>query len=273
MKIVAVIPARYGSKRFAGKPLAELAGKPMVVHVYERAASSPILDAVLVATDDTRIAEAVIRANGRVVMTAKGHRSGTDRVAEAVAGMNLRQTDIVINIQADQPLFDPKCIEQVVSPLFLDDSLPMATLVHGITDDREIDNPNNVKAVLGEDGSAIYFSRSRIPFFRSNDVPKIYYKHLGIYAFRRHFLTTFAQLPEGKLEAAEKLEQLRVLENGFRIKAVETEFHSLGVDTPEQLAWVAQTLRGGLWPTPLRPSLGVMREAKRRLYGQEAIDY
>ncbi|MBF0496436.1 MAG: 3-deoxy-manno-octulosonate cytidylyltransferase [Deltaproteobacteria bacterium] len=244
MKIVAVIPARYGSHRFAGKPLADIAGKPMIVHVYERAASSAILDDLLVATDDERIAEAVTRTNGRAVMTAKTHRSGTDRIAEAVAGLNLDPMDIVINIQADQPLFDHRSIEQVIRPLTADVGLPMSTLIYRITDEQEINDPNNVKVVMAVDGSALYFSRSRIPYLRGCPGTIPFYKHLGIYAYRRHFLTTFVQLPEGQLESLEKLEQLRALENGFRIMAVQTEYDSPEVDTPEQLARVAEILNG-----------------------------
>ncbi len=242
--IVAIIPARYHSNRFEGKPLAEIRGKPMVQRVYERAASVELLSRVAVATDDERIADCVRSFGGEVVMTRSDHVSGTDRLAEAAELLNIGEQDVVVNIQGDQPLFDRQVVRQVAQPLIDDPALPMATLIYKIIRETEINDPNHVKTVFDRNGMALYFSRSPIPFQRNPDepVPPTYYKHLGFYAYRKGFLLTFVGLPEGEWERFEKLEQLRALEFGYRIKVVLTEHDSVEVDTPKDLQRVEELL-------------------------------
>jgi len=242
MKIVAIIPSRYGSKRFEGKPLMPILGKPMIQWVYERAKQAAILTDVVVATDDERIYRCVEGFGGRVLMTALSHKSGSDRAAEAAGKLDLQDNDIVINIQGDQPAFDPESLLGVVSPLKEDSGLVMSTLVYKITDPAEIKDPNSVKCVFDKDNIALYFSRSPIPYDREGVEPIHIFKHLGIYAFRKHFLDRFARLPQGRLEAIEKLEQLRAMEHGYRIKVVETRYDSKEVDTPEDIEKIEMTL-------------------------------
>lgn len=244
--VVAIIPARYHSNRFEGKPLAEIMGKPMVQRVYERAASVELLSRVAVATDDERIADCVRAFGGEVVMTRSDHVSGTDRLAEAAELLNIGEQDVVVNIQGDQPMFDRQVVRQVAQPLIDDPALPMATLIYKIIRETEINDPNHVKTVFDRNGMALYFSRSPIPFQRNPDepVPPTYYKHLGFYAYRKGFLLTFVGLPEGEWERFEKLEQLRALEFGYRIKVVLTEHDSVEVDTPKDLQRVEELLRG-----------------------------
>ncbi len=244
--VVAIIPARYHSNRFEGKPLAEIMGKPMVQRVYERAASVELLSRVAVATDDERIADCVRAFGGEVVMTRNDHVSGTDRLAEAAELLNIGEEDVVVNIQGDQPMFDRQVVRQVAQPLIDDPALPMATLIYKIIRETEINDPNHVKTVFDRNGMALYFSRSPIPFQRNPDepVPPTYYKHLGFYAYRKGFLLTFVGLPEGEWERFEKLEQLRALEFGYRIKVVLTEHDSVEVDTPRDLQRVEELLRG-----------------------------
>ena len=235
--VVGIIPARYQSNRFPGKPLAPILGKPMIRHVYERALAAPLLSRVAVATDDERIAECVRSFGGEVVMTRSDHVSGTDRLAEAATILDISEHDVVVNIQGDQPLFPVQVVEQVAMPLLDDPSLPMATLIYKIVRAEEIDDPNHVKTVFDQNGNAMYFSRSAIPFQRNPDdkVAPTYYKHLGFYAYRKGFLLTFVGLPEGEWERFEKLEQLRALEYGYTIRVVLTEHDSIEVDTPEDL--------------------------------------
>jgi len=244
-KVVAIIPARYGSNRFSGKPLAEIVGKPMIQHVYERARAVGLLSRVVVATDDLRIADCVRGFGGEVVMTRADHVSGTDRLAEAAEKMGVDEGDVVVNIQGDQPLFDPEVVAQVAQPLLDDLALPMATLIYQIIRPEEIHDPNHVKTVFDRHGMALYFSRSPIPFQRNPDepVPPTYYKHLGFYAYRKGFLLTFVGLPEGEWERFEKLEQLRALEFGYQIKVVLTRHDSIEVDTPEDLQRVEAMIR------------------------------
>ena len=243
-KVVAIIPARYHSKRFEGKPLALIKGKPMIQHVYERAMAAPILSRVAVATDDERIAECVRSFGGEAVMTSSEHASGTDRLAEAASIMDVPEQDVVVNIQGDQPLFPMEIVEQVASPLLNDPALPMSTLIYKIVRDEEINDPNHVKTVFDRNGMALYFSRASIPYQRDpdNPPPPTYYKHLGFYAYRKGFLLTFVSLPEGEWERFEKLEQLRALEYGYRIKVVLTEYDSVEVDTQEDLQRVEQMM-------------------------------
>jgi 3-deoxy-manno-octulosonate cytidylyltransferase (CMP-KDO synthetase) len=235
MKVVCIIPARYDSTRFPGKALADLCGKPMIQHVYERVLKANTVSYVAVATDDERILEAVQRFGGHAIMTSTMHKSGTDRIAEAVSKLDLSDTDIVVNIQGDQPLFEPSQIDEVVKPLLNDPTIPMATLIYKIVRKEEIPHPNAVKVVFDKDHFAIYFSRATIPYVRDKGSKASYYKHHGIYAYRRSFLETFTRLPEGVLEKREALEQLRAMEHGYRIKVVETLYDSVEIDTPQEL--------------------------------------
>ncbi len=241
-KVVAIIPARYHSNRFKGKPLAVICGKPMIQHVYERAQAAEILSRVAVATDDERIADCVRGFGGEVVMTSRDHVSGTDRLAEAASIMDIPEQDVVVNIQGDQPLFPSEIIGQVAQPLLDDPSLPMSTLIYKIVRKEEINDPNHVKTVFDRHGMALYFSRAPIPFQRNPEEPQAptYYKHLGFYAYRKGFLLSFVALPEGEWERFEKLEQLRALEYGYGIKVVLTEHDSIEVDTPADAERVAE---------------------------------
>jgi len=244
-KVVAIIPARYHSNRFEGKPIAPILGKPMIQHVYERAQSVDMLSKVVVATDDKRIADCVRSFGGEVVITSADHASGTDRLAEAATILNIPEQDVVVNIQGDQPLFPAAVIEQVADPLLEDPALPMSTLIYKIIRPEEINDPNHVKTVFDRNGRALYFSRSPIPFQMDPHevVVPTYYKHLGFYAYRKGFLLTFVGLPEGEWERFEKLEQLRALEYGYAIKVVLTEYDSVEVDTPQDLKRVEELLR------------------------------
>ncbi len=245
MNVICIIPSRYQSTRFAGKPLADLCGKPMIQHVYERVLRARSVSTVAVATDDERIAAAVRRFGGRAVMTSPKHRSGTDRIAEAVAALGAGENDVVVNVQGDQPLFEPSQIDEVAGPLIADPSLPMATLIYKIVREEEITHPHAVKVVFDHEWFALYFSRSTIPYVRGGGRDVSYYKHHGIYAYRRSFLTVFTRLPEGVLERLEALEQLRALEYGYRIKVVETRHDSVEVDTPDELERVREILMKG----------------------------
>lgn len=242
MKTYAFIPARYQSSRFPGKPLALIAGKPMIQRVYERADACPLLTDVFVATDHERILNCVKGFGGKVIMTGKSHCSGTDRIAEAAQIIGVEQQDIIINIQGDQPIFDPDIILQLVKPLEDDRDISMTTLKHRISKQSSVNNPNHVKVVTDNQGFALYFSRHPIPFFRDSESSGEHYKHLGFYGFRMGFLIRFTRLSAGALETAEKLEQLRALEHGFRIKVVETSFDSVEVDVPEDVERVEKIL-------------------------------
>ncbi len=241
-KVVAIIPARYHSNRFKGKPLAIICGKPMIQHVYERAQAASILSRVAVATDDERIADCVRGFGGEVVMTSSDHVSGTDRLAEAATLMDIPEQDVVVNIQGDQPLFPSEIIGQVAQPLLDDPALAMSTLIYKIIRKEEINDPNHVKTVFNRHGMALYFSRAPIPFQRNPEEPQAptYYKHLGFYAYRKGFLLSFVALPEGEWERFEKLEQLRALEYGYGIKVVLTPHDSVEVDTPADAERVAE---------------------------------
>ncbi len=234
--VVVVIPARYESTRLPGKPLVDIAGKPMIQHVYERAAQARGVDRVLVATDDDRIRDAVASFGGDVAMTSSAHATGTDRIAEAVGNLDI---SIVVNVQGDLPLLDPENVAVVVEPMVADSTLPMATLKTPIRDRAEIDKRNVVKVVTDSNGRALYFSRSPIPCWRdgfSGDVEA--HRHIGLYAYRREFLLDFARLAPTPLEQAENLEQLRALEHGYRIQVVEVAEAGAEVDTPGDLDMV-----------------------------------
>lgn len=243
MKIIAFIPSRYDSTRFPGKPLASIAGKPMVQRVCECSASCPDISEVYVTTDDERIFQRVIDFGGKAIITGKENPSGTDRIAEAVQKLDLKPDDLIVNIQGDQPIFHPDLITSMLEPLIEDSSIPMSTLKFRIVDEGEIENSNIVKVVTDNEGFALYFSRHPIPFYRDSKSEQTYYKHLGFYAYRVEFLNKFKLLPIGRLESAEKLEQLRALENGFRIKVVETTSDSIEVDTPEDIKKVEALIK------------------------------
>ena len=246
VKVIALIPARYASTRFPGKPLADLLGKPMIQHTYERVGRARGLTEVLVATDDVRIAEAVQGFGGQVVMTSADHLSGTDRIAEAVESLD---ADIIVNIQGDEPLITPEAVETVVQPLLDDSAIPMTTLAHRIHQLEDLLNPHMGKVVLDARGFAMYFSRSPLPFpgeapsDSSFLVNTPYYNTVGMYGYRRDFLLTFTALPPTPLEQTERLEQLRALEHGYRIKVMETSYAPLGVDIPEDLEKAAKRLK------------------------------
>jgi 3-deoxy-manno-octulosonate cytidylyltransferase (CMP-KDO synthetase) len=229
--VVAVIPARYQSSRLPGKPLLDIGGRPMIEHVYRRAAEADSVDAVVVATDDQRIADAVEAFGGIARLTRPTHRTGTDRIAEVAAEL---ACDIVVNVQGDEPLIDPAMITAVVAPLRADTSLVMTTARRRLTDPDEFRNPHIVKVVTDARGDALYFSRAPIPY-GADPAASPAYVHVGLYAFRRDFLLRYAALPQTPLEVAESLEQLRALEHGYRIRTVVTEHHSIGVDTPQDL--------------------------------------
>ncbi|MDX2150888.1 MAG: 3-deoxy-manno-octulosonate cytidylyltransferase [Bryobacteraceae bacterium] len=239
-RILGVIPARFASSRFPGKALSSLAGKPILQHVYERASAARYLTRLVVATDDERIERAARGFGAPVVMTRSDHLSGTDRAAEVAS---TDPSEIIVNIQGDEPLIDPAAIDAAVLGLLDDPNVPMGTLKKKIDDPAEVANPNVVKVVTNHAGEAIYFSRSPIPFARGGDQPHtrvVWYKHIGLYVYRRPLLLAYSDLPVGPLEQAEKLEQLRALENGYSIRVIETEYESLGVDTPEDLEKVSQ---------------------------------
>ncbi|MGL1932902.1 MAG: 3-deoxy-manno-octulosonate cytidylyltransferase [Desulfotalea sp.] len=247
-EVVAIIPARYESNRFRGKPLALIDGKPMIQHVVERALQVPVISKVYVATDDMRIADCVKGFGGEYVLTRDDHVSGSDRLAEAAEKLGLSENDVIVNIQGDQPLFEADIVASVVQPLLDEPDLPMSTLIYKIIRPEEIDDPNHVKTVFDVNNNALYFSRSTIPFQRNPEEGYIptYYKHLGFYAYRKGFLLTFVSLPEGEWERLEKLEQLRALENGYRIKVVVTEHDSIEVDTPDDLKRVEKYIQSSL---------------------------
>jgi 3-deoxy-manno-octulosonate cytidylyltransferase (CMP-KDO synthetase) len=236
-RILGVIPARFASSRFPGKALANLAGKPILQHVYERASQARYLSKLIIATDDERIAKAARSFRAQVQMTRPDHLSGTDRVAEVASSDHAQ---VIVNIQGDEPLIDPSAIDAAALALLDDPELPMATLKKRIEIASEVDNPNVVKVVSDLAGDAIYFSRCPIPYQRDGRQGDIvHYKHIGLYVYRREFLLAYSGLPVGPLEQAERLEQLRAIENGYRIRVVETEYESLGVDTPEDLERIA----------------------------------
>ena len=247
MKVLGIIPARFQSSRFPGKPLAMIDSKAMIQRVYEQA--SKAFDDVAVATDDDRIFQKVISFNGKAVMTSESHQSGTDRTAEAALTyqLNTKKTfDVVVNIQGDEPFIRPQQLQQLAAT-FEDPSVQIATLVKKIETEEELFNENAVKVVKNAQNGALYFSRFPIPFMRGADkkdwVKKhTYFKHIGVYAYRYSVLQEITKLPQSSLELSEKLEQNRWLENGYKIKVSETDFQSLAVDTPEDLEKIIATM-------------------------------
>ena len=239
MKVLCVIPARYASTRLPGKPLKDIAGKPMVVRVYERASQAGLVNETLVATDDERIKTAVEAAGGKAMLTRADHATGTDRLAEVAEAYP--DVDLIVNVQGDEPLIDPGLIDELAGLFEGEPELAMATVKTEIEDEAEQKNPNNVKVVCDKAGYALYFSRSLMPYPRNGGCPV--YKHIGIYAYRRDFLLHYAKMEPTPLEQAESLEQLRALENGYRIKVVETKSKFVGVDTVEDLERVNEIYR------------------------------
>lgn len=249
MRVTAVIPARYASTRFPGKPLADIHGKPMIQWVYERTRQANSVNRVVVATDDERIAAAVTAFGGEVQMTRADHPTGTDRLAEVAARI---ETDLIVNVQGDEPLIDPRMVDQAVNAVRRNPGVVMGTLKTPIGSVEEYLNPNVVKVVTDRHGFALYFSRAPIPYPRDlvdelegNFARLEACKHIGLYVYRKDFLLTYPRLSPTPLEQLEKLEQLRALEHGFRIKVAVTELTSQGVDTPEDLERVRQAVAGG----------------------------
>lgn len=236
MRKIAVIPARYDSTRLPGKPLLDIAGRPMIQHVYERVLQAN-LDEVIIACDDIRVFEAVKKFNANVIMTRKDHLNGSSRIAEV---LNEIETDIVINVQCDEPLINPIAINQLVN-LLNDPECLCATLKSLIIDINEINDPNTVKVITDINNNAIYFSRFGIPYVRNNVNIK-YFKHIGIYGYKKDFLMKYVKMKPSMLEISESLEQLRILENGYDIKVLETDFDFISVDTYEDLEKVRKIL-------------------------------
>lgn len=246
MGVTVIIPARYASTRFPGKPLAELCGKPMIQWVYERSSLCEVVGRVIVATDDQRIADAVDAFGGDVVMTRTDHPTGTDRLAEVAAGLD---DELIVNVQGDEPLIDPAMIHAAVAPLQADSSIPMGTLAAPLASLEEYLNPNVVKVLTDREGFALYFSRAPIPYPRDfadrleqrwSELAAA--KHVGLYVYRRSFLLNYPNLSATPLEEQECLEQLRALEHGYRIRVATTELVGQGVDTPEDLERVRSML-------------------------------
>lgn len=246
-KIVAIIPARYDSSRFPGKVLALLAGRPLVFHTYERTCKASLVDEVIVATDNPEVEQQLVALGVQVAMTRSDHSTGTDRIAEVAEQID---ADIVVNVQGDEPLIDPATIDATVRAVLDSADVPMATARHSITDPAEIADPNVVKVVCDAQGRALYFSRSPIPHDREGaDAPAEagrYWQHVGIYVYRRDFLLQYARMTPTPLEKRERLEQLRALEHGYSIAVVDTDYRSIGVDTPEDLERVRGILEAQL---------------------------
>ncbi len=230
--VVAIIPARYDSTRLPGKALADIGGRPMIEHVYRRASAARSVGVVIVATDDERICDAVEAFGGRAQMTSRAHQSGTDRLAEIAASLTC---DLVVNVQGDEPLIEASTIDDAIAAFHADPSLQMSTVRRRIDDLADLQNPNVTKVVVDRDGYALYFSRAPIPFTREGCPPAPAWRHIGLYVYRRECLLRLTALPPTALEQSEALEQLRAVEHGIRIKAVETTHVCVSVDTPEDL--------------------------------------
>ncbi|MFC1508168.1 3-deoxy-manno-octulosonate cytidylyltransferase [Candidatus Omnitrophota bacterium] len=246
MEAIGIIPARYGSTRFEGKLLANFCGKPVIQHTWENAKKSKSISDLIIATDDKRIYNAAKGFGAKVVYTSKGHKSGSDRLTEATASIDAK---IVVNIQADEPLIHPSMIDDVVGGLLNKKSdVGAASLCHKIKNKEELLDPNVVKVVIDRKGFALYFSRSPIPYNQEtidNGHKRVTcYKHIGLYAYTKDFLFTFKSLPQSKLEKIEKLEQLRIIENGYKIKIIETRHDTVGIDTPEDLLKATELIKG-----------------------------
>ncbi len=240
MKTICVIPARYASTRLPGKPLKDICGKPMICRVFERAKLAKKISDVIVATDDERIFQAVEENSGRAVMTRADHKTGTDRLAEVAE--KFPDVDVVINVQGDEPLIEGSLIDELVTEFEKDEQLQMATVATELREESDMKNPNNVKVVTDKNNDALYFSRSLIPYPRNSGKSKVY-KHIGIYAYRREFLLNYSKTEPTALEQTESLEQLRALENGYKIRVIKSDCKFIGVDTPEDLELVNKIYR------------------------------
>jgi 3-deoxy-manno-octulosonate cytidylyltransferase (CMP-KDO synthetase) len=237
LSAIAVIPARDQSSRLPGKALADIGGRPMIEHVYRRAAAARSIGSVIVVTDDERIHRAVLAFGGASRMTSPAHQSGTDRIAEIAPGLDC---DLIVNVQGDEPQIEPAMIDEAVAPFAADPGLMMSTLRRRLDDPADLLDPNVTKVVVDRDGYALYFSRAPIPFARHGCPPAPAFRHVGLYVYRRECLIRLAALPPTAMEQSEALEQLRALEHGIRIMAVETQYDSAGVDTPQDLERVRQ---------------------------------
>lgn len=245
MDAVVIIPARYKSKRFPGKVIADLNGKPVIEHVYQGSRQAELVDQVLIATDDIRVSEKVKEFGGRAVMTSAEHKSGTDRLAEVAKDLD---AEIIVNVQGDEPLIRPEMIDQAINILKNNDDIQMSTLASPISKVTASKN-DRVKVVLDKNNIALYFSRSRIPYYRDTEkLEQAYLQHIGLYGYKKDFLLKYTDLEPTPLEQAESLEQLRALENGYKIKVGLTEHHGPGIDRPEDLKEVSKILEnnGGL---------------------------
>jgi 3-deoxy-manno-octulosonate cytidylyltransferase (CMP-KDO synthetase) len=242
---IVVIPARYAATRLPGKPLVFLGGKPMIERVWERVRQAKKVSRVIIATDDQRIMQAAAAFGGEAVLTRAEHRSGTERVAEVAATMSSAENEIFVNVQGDEPLIEPEAIDTLIEAIESEEGVAVATLMVPIAKPADIMDPNIVKVVLDFDGNALYFSRAPIPWVRDRNAPVHvqHMKHLGLYGFRRSALLDFPTLPLGDLERIEQLEQLRWMENGYKIRVAETTHDSVSVDVPEDIQRVEQLLR------------------------------
>jgi len=259
MKAIGVIPARWKSSRFEGKVLSSIMGKPMIQHVWERAKESRVLEDIIIATDNEEVIRVVKNFGGNAVYTSKDQPSGTDRIAEVV---NPLEVEIIVNIQGDEPLIHHTMIDDLANALLEDATISMGTIIKRISEKEDLLDPNVVKVILDRNGYALYFSRSPIPYWRKPEdvhsvfdihsrsaenfiepVSKYYYKHIGLYAYTKDFLFAYTNMPKSKLEEIEKLEQLRALENGYKIKTIETLFDTVGVDKPEDVEKVEEIMR------------------------------
>lgn len=240
-KIIAIIPARYSSSRFPGKPLAKIKNKPMIQWVYETVSKIDEIDKVYVATDDIRISECIESFNGNYIMTSDKHNSGSDRIAECAVKLGIHDDDIILNIQGDEPMIKEEMIKELINA-FDDENVYMATLKKETSDENEVNDTNVVKVITDINNNAIYFSRSTIPNNRESIDSVKYFKHIGIYGYKKSFLIKFTKLKESNLELLEKLEQLRAIENGFKIRVLETQYQTIGVDLPEHIELVEKEL-------------------------------
>lgn len=241
MKIVSIIPARYQSSRFPGKPLALISGKPMIQWVYENVSKVTQLNGVYVATDDQRIFATVESFGGKALMTSSAHTCGTDRLAECADILQLNDEDIILNIQGDEPLIRPEVVMDLVNT-FDSESVYIGTLKKKIEDEEELNNPNVVKVITDVNDDAIYFSRYTLPYERDGK-SRTHYKHIGAYGYKKWFLMKFSEMDKTELELSESLEQLRVIENGYKIRVKETKWQTVGVDTQEQIVLVEKELK------------------------------
>ena len=239
MNVIGVIPARWASTRFEGKVLAQIKGKPMIQHVWERSKKSERLEDLIIACDDERIIRAVEKFGAKAVLTSQDHASGTDRIAQAIESID---ANIIVNIQGDEPLINHAIIDSLVEALIDDPSYSMATVIKAIDDQSELKDPNIVKVVVDGEMNALYFSRAAIPYHHETQEEVVYYKHLGIYAYQRELLLSYKNLPISNLEKSEKLEQLRALEYGYKIKTIVTDINTIGVDTPNDITKVESLL-------------------------------